>query len=520
MMLVLASISLFAQEEGEEGNGGTETEQEVVYFQEETEKKDAAATIDSLSAIPEEFVDNVADSLNQLTKQGETQLDSITNLPESVLQSVADSINNLAFVKSGIQSRIDSLQQKLEELKDKGDQPQEKIEELEAKLQSRIDSLQQKFTDKLGLGKIDKYTNSLQGDDVTDQLSADNLPGMEKLSISEIPSLNVEGLETSDLSNTGINSLTSQVDEQLGKVTDIDKDLINNNLAEYKQISGEVGEYTEMIKDPSKMDQAIDSQASQLSEYHAFNEETQELAAMEELPESMLADLKRYQDEQALKEQAKEEVVQQATDYFAEHQDKLTEVQSLMTQLKKKYSYVPDSRDLSTAVKATSLKEEPLKKRIRFGLGFQIQQTNPVSVDLAPNVMFRFNTNFNAGISGTYRAALGKEDKNATPIGTTTDVYGGSVLAQHMVWKGFFGHAEFQSLSLLVEDASADHLTRKWTNGALLGIGKQMALAKGLRGQIIFTYDFLHSDDSVNPKAWNIRFGLQLGNFKLKDINF
>jgi hypothetical protein len=191
-----------------------------------------------------------------------------------------------------------------------------------------------------------------------------------------------------------------------------------------------------------------------------------------------------------------------------------------MTQLKKKYSYVPDSRDLSTAVKATSLKDEPLKKRIRFGLGFQIQQTNPVSVDLAPNVMYRFNTNFSAGISGTYRAALGQEDKNTAAIGTTTDVYGGSVLAQHMVWKGFFGHAEFQSLSSPVEDASTDNPTRKWTNGALLGIGKQMALAKGLRGQIIFTYDFLHGDDSVNPKAWNIRFGLHLGNFKLKDINF
>jgi hypothetical protein len=116
-----------------------------------------------------------------------------------------------------------------------------------------------------------------------------------------MPSINVEGLETSNLSNTGINSLTSQVDERLGKVTDIDKDQITNNLAEYKQVSGEVGEYTEMIKDPSKMDQAIDTQASQLSEYQAFDEETQELAAMEELPESMLADLKRYQDEQARK---------------------------------------------------------------------------------------------------------------------------------------------------------------------------------------------------------------------------
>ena len=164
----------------------------------------------------------------------------------------------------------------------------------------------------------------------------------------------------------------------------------------------------------------------------------------------------------------------------------------------------------------------PLKKRLVFGLGFQLHQTDPISIDLAPNLMYKFNKLFAAGISGTYRASLGIENNRSIAVNTSTDVYGFSAIAQHMVWKGFFGHVEFQYLSSPLKDPSTgtDLSTRAWNEGALLGIGKQMTLSKALRGQIIFTYDFLHDEYSPNPKAWNIKFGFQLGKFKLKDINF
>ncbi len=59
-----------------------------------------------------------------------------------------------------------------------------------------------------------------------------------------------------------------------------------------------------------------------------------------------------------------------------------------------------------------------------------------------------------------------------------------------------------------------------WNEGLLLGIGKQMNFSKALKGQIIFTYDFLHTSASPSPKAWNIKFGFQLGEFKFKDVRF
>ncbi len=246
----------------------------------------------------------------------------------------------------------------------------------------------------------------------------------------------------------GISPLTSKVNEQLGQITNKkNEDWIKSDLPDYQNISKEAGQNSELLKDPSKIDDVVDTQAGQLSEFQSLTNETKELVAPKQLPKSMLADLKRFQDQEALKAEAKNKVVEQATDYFAGHEGQLTEAQGALTKLKKKYSYIPDSRDLSTAIKANSLKREPLKKRIVPGLGFQLNRTNPITLDLSPNLLFRFNKLFSARISGIYRVNLGIENNSSISQNSVEDVYGGSAIAQHKFWKGFFVHAEFQYLS-------------------------------------------------------------------------
>jgi hypothetical protein len=44
----------------------------------------------------------------------------------------------------------------------------------------------------------------------------------------------------------------------LGKYTDIkNNDWIKTDLPDYQKYTGEVKQYTEMVKDPAKMDQAV-----------------------------------------------------------------------------------------------------------------------------------------------------------------------------------------------------------------------------------------------------------------------
>jgi gas vesicle protein len=497
--------------------------QEVEYVKEE---QTVEQKIKDVNTKVEELKNKSSELADSLSTKAINSIDSLSNRINDAINNSTDSINNLAdHLQEKVQSGIDSLQQRLNDLPGLGGEKLSGANEKATELTKSIDSLKNVLGSKLQIDKLQKYTGDVSGGNLTNQFNLGDIPSLDKRSIPGIPNLNTDkfGIENLSMNDNGLSSLTSQVNQRLGKYTDIkNNDWVKTDLPDYQKYTGDVKQYTEMVNDPSKIDNVVDNQAAQLTEMQTLKNETMELAAIKELPESMLADLKRYQDEQALKAQAKEEVVKQATDYFAEHQEKLSEAQTMMTELKKKYSYIQDSRDLSTAVKATSLKNEPFKKRIKLGLGFQIHQTNPISLDLTPNVLYRFNTLFSAGISGTYRASLGIENnKNFSP-NTSTNVFGGSILAQHKVWKGFFAHTEFEYMSTPIKDpnTNTDLQSRRWNEGALLGIGKNMVLSKGLNGQIIFTYDFLHDDQSPNPKSWNIKFGLQLGNFKLKDINF
>ena len=147
------------------------------------------------------------------------------------------------------------------------------------------------------------------------------------------------------------------------------------------------------------------------------------------------------------------------------------------------------------------------------------------------------NKLFSAGISGTYRASLQIENNGAVAKNTVQDVYGVSSFAQYRLsfikpgnkWLGgFFAHAEFEYMSTRPQGlktktrtaaAPVEEPARTWHPGLPVGIGKQMRLSKALSGVIIFTYDLLHNEYSVNPKAWNIKFGFQIGRFRLRDIH-
>ncbi|MCG8310836.1 MAG: hypothetical protein MI975_25835, partial [Cytophagales bacterium] len=438
-------------------------------------------------------------STNELQEKAidlQKKADTLLSKTNQILSHPADTINKLPnHLETKVRARIDSLQKKLDELKTKA--VDNEVTEKGQHITNRIDSLQNTLNSKLKLDKLKLYTHKVPDGEVINKVNTADLKVVDKLSIPGLSKIGVSKTGANNLSipDTGLQSLTARVNEQLGN----SKSWLDQDLHGVQQYTNQVSQHTGIAKDPSKIDQAIDSKAAQMSEFSELNEQTKALDEMYKLSESMLKDLQRYQNEQAMKETAKSDAkdmaIEQAKDHFANHQDKLSEAQSMMTMLKKKYSYVPDSRDLSTAVKATSLKNEPLKKRLVFGLGFQLHQTDPVSLDLAPHVMYKFSKLFAAGLSGTYRASLGIENNRSAAVTTSEDVYGAGAMAQHMVWKGFFGHLEFQYLSTPAKDPATgtDLPTRTWHEGLPVGIGKQVTLSKALRGQIIFTYDFLHT---------------------------
>lgn len=74
------------------------------------------------------------------------------------------------------------------------------------------------------------------------------------------------------------------------------------------------------------------------------------------LPDQYEKQYEQYMDRDRLQSEAKEKVVQEAVDHFAEHSDKLQSAQAKMCKLLSKYWEFSNSNDLSDAVKHTSMK--------------------------------------------------------------------------------------------------------------------------------------------------------------------
>ncbi len=220
-------------------------------------------------------------------------------------------------------------------------------------------------------------------------------------------------------------------------------------------------------------------------------------------------ELTREQLQQAkAKKEVKKKMASHAKDFISQHAGQLQEVQSQMSELKKKYSVVPNSNDLSTAKKRSSLKGESFWKRLILGGNLNVSKTNPINLDIAPVVGWRFNKLFEAGFTGTYRARLGAESSGATSF-ENDDVYGYSIFANHMAFKNFFGYLEGENMSKVT--GTEENNKREWHQTLLVGIGRKFKIARFLEMQAIISYNFLHDNtDGVYPNPVVFKTGFRV----------
>ena len=104
----------------------------------------------------------------------------------------------------------------------------------------------------------------------------------------------------------------------------------------------------------------------------------------------------------------------------------------------KKYSMVPNSNDLSTAIKRTSLKGRTFKERLVLATNFQILNYRPVMIDFSPSVGYKFNSRFAVGVGGMYRQTFKASLSRLSP-----QVIGYKVFSNYDVVNNFFAYVEF-----------------------------------------------------------------------------
>ena len=290
---------------------------------------------------------------------------------------------------------------------------------------------------------------------------------------TDLPDVSLDSTLTDTIAKeTKIKSIEVLEDQTGVQIPDISLDSAGRaNMT--RQIETEAGE---ILKNTAGFDELGDQgELGKLEDYKSQLENTQQ-----ELKQAMA------------KRQLKEKMTSHAKEYISKHADKIQQVQSKMSDLKKKYSYVPNSNDLSTAKKRTSLKDEPLGKRLVLGGNFNVSRTNPIHIDLSPVVGYKINKLFEIGVTGVYRARF---EGSKSGVGTSEkSVYGYSLFVNHMVFRNFFGYLEGENLSRVIQEQ--DQEKRVWDQTLLLGIGRKFNVTKWLEMQAIITYNFLHDNQN------------------------
>lgn len=218
-----------------------------------------------------------------------------------------------------------------------------------------------------------------------------------------------------------------------------------------------------------------------------LNDQQQILDAQNELIEAQKTRLEGYMNQKALKEK----MTNATKDFLQEHTQKIQSVQSEMSELKQVYTTVPNSNDLSTAIKETSLKEESIGKRLVLGGNFNIGQVDPFGMDLSPLIGYRFNELFSAGITGTYRVQFDRDKLNLQQGGET--IYGYSFFIAHQVYRNFFGYLEGENKAVSIQGEEGRSVN--WTKGLLFGIGRKLRISKSAEIQILILYNFLYNNE-------------------------
>jgi len=446
------------------------------------------------------------DSLNGLPDHYLTQIDSLLQAKAQLLES---KISGLRSKTSGITKDLDSisnaqavnfLDEKLDDLT-----PQQYTTKLNHINQS-LETYKSKITDSQELTWVEHYSGQL------DQLESVVKQYQGKL-------LNLEDLQALKGYGQQLQQLSQESSGYFKEVQDILSGGLSEDSPLMKQLESKIGKYPEfqeLQKLSTKLEQA------------------------RKTPEDYRGKLEGYQDKGKFKSKAKELV----TKHFSQHQDKLQAAQQKLATFKKKYSSIQSTKDMSTAVKRNSLEGRPLSERLVLGGTFQVNPSYsrsngsqspttgtsgqsqsspsssgggtstskvPTSVDLSPLLGYRLNKKFTLGIGVTYRAVLDLEHYQAKD-----QVYGYRGFFQADAPKGFFLHGEYERMNTAVESsntstAPTDEIYRHWKSGALAGIGKEYSFVKGIKGQVMVLYDFLH-EEGVSPykKPWVIRFGFVL----------
>ncbi|MCC5939258.1 MAG: hypothetical protein JJU34_18405 [Lunatimonas sp.] len=194
----------------------------------------------------------------------------------------------------------------------------------------------------------------------------------------------------------------------------------------------------------------------------------------------------------------------QTIDHFKEKQELLKIAADEMAELKKKFSEVADSQDLSSAKKSNSLKGKPIKRRIVYGSNFQLHVVGQTKIDFNPELGYRLNSTSEVGLGGTYRFFGNRDDPSLTINKPMVMGFRGYI--ERKLTNNLYVHGEFESLKSTM-NKTGEVRESLWYNSLLAGLERRFVMTGRLQGQAQVLYNFNSQNNPLYNSPWVFRVG-------------
>lgn len=504
---------------------------------------------DSVSHSPAEDslrITHQADSLKQRLSAKKEKFSAKTDTLKNKITSPVDTVNvELAGLRRGLQNKIDSLkgkgqsidkyQQRLDSINTLATAPNTQYQKAIAFEQELKEDLQEKVP---GLDKASEINNQAKekinavnevstelgigplGEDIKPHLPSlpqtENLPGLpsdlqtttpqingiSKPSVStELPKNSMPDVKTQarsvDTKQLEIPDEVAKVREQIGEIGSTAKDA-GAVLKESESYAKEVSKIQEEgIGRSEKLDEIAAQQVQKVDGISTLQEQQMQMDQYKEL-------IEQYKKEKAIEEEMMEKSKEIANDVILQNQAKVDGSVKKMSKVKRKYSDIPDIRNLSKRP-PNPMKGLSWRKRVVPGFTLQTLSGEQVWLQLDPQVHYKLNGNLSVGAGMMYRFALDPGKISFSDFGALS---GFKAFAQYHAFKGFHIRAEGQQLNWKPWfPFNLDPERRDDVMVAALGIVKSYNITKMIKGNMQALYH-LHwgASDPYKPKVM-VRLG-------------
>ncbi len=232
-----------------------------------------------------------------------------------------------------------------------------------------------------------------------------------------------------------------------------------------------------------------------------------------ELPRQYKDQLTKLGNKDSLQSTAKHLATAEALKQFQDYAP-ISNAQQQVSRLLSKYQQFANSGDLSTAVKHTSMKGKAFREHLVIGGNFNVLSVAPVSIDLSPQIGYKFTTRFVIGAGINYRFTAGDSIRSGYYISPHN--WGYKALATYNVASGFFATVEWEKST--IKTGLNESTKRQWKDNVFIGIGKRFLIHPKMYLTITGFYNL--NDERQNPvhrDKFQLRMGLQLSEFGMRN---